>query len=54
MSRVLPGVAGAGLTTMVLPAAMAGPIFHNAMIIGKFHGAIPTTGPTGLRTTIEV
>ena len=41
------GVSSAGLSTAVLPAAMAGPIFHAAIIIGKFHGAIRPTTPSG-------
>ena len=52
--RVLPGVDGAGLSTTELPAARAGPAFHNAMMSGKFHGAIPATTPSGRRVMIEV
>ena len=43
------GVCGAGLSTIVLPAASAGPSFQIAMMNGKFHGAIPATTPTGRR-----
>ena len=32
-----------------LPAASAGPIFHAAMISGKFHGTIAATTPIGSR-----
>ena len=41
------GVSVAGLSTMVQPAAMAGPILRVPMAIGKFHGVISSTGPTG-------
>ena len=43
------GVARAGLTTMVQPAAMAGPIFRVPMASGKFHGVTNRHGPTGWR-----
>ena len=45
------GVRVAGLRTMVQPAAMAGPILRVPMAIGKFHGVINRTGPTGCRIT---
>ena len=39
--------ATAGLTTIVQPAAMAGPILRVPMASGKFHGVIISAGPTG-------
>ena len=41
------GVSAAGLTTMVQPAAMAGPILRVPIANGKFHGVIIRHGPTG-------
>ncbi len=41
------GVSAAGLTTIVQPAAMAGPILRVPIAIGKFHGVIIRHGPTG-------
>ena len=41
------GVCVAGLTTMVQPAAMAGPILRVPIASGKFHGVIIRVGPTG-------
>jgi hypothetical protein len=43
------GVCWAGLTTMVQPAAMAGPILRVPMATGKFHGVMSRQGPTGWR-----
>ena len=40
-----------GLSTSELPAARMGPIFHEAMIIGKFHGTTAPTTPSGSRLT---
>ena len=34
----------------MLPAARAGPSFHEAMRIGKFHGTISPTTPIGSRS----
>ena len=34
----------------MLPAASAGPIFHEAMVSGKFHGTMSPTTPSGSRT----
>ena len=45
--RVVSGVSSAGLTTIVQPAAIAGPIFLVAIAKGKFHGVIANAGPTG-------
>ena len=44
------GVSSAGFSTTVLPAASAGPSFHEAIVSGKFHGVISATTPTGSRT----
>ena len=41
------GVRLAGLSTTVLPQASAGASFHVAMTIGKFHGTIRPTTPSG-------
>jgi hypothetical protein len=43
------GVSSAGFGTTVLPAASAGPSFHEAMATGKFHGTIRPTTPSGSR-----
>ncbi len=40
-----------GLSTSELPAAMTGPIFQAAMIIGKFQGTMAPTTPIGSRVT---
>jgi hypothetical protein len=40
-----------GLSTTELPAARMGPSFHAAMIIGKFHGTMAPTTPSGSRVT---
>ena len=41
------GVCAAGLTTIVQPAATAGPILRVPIASGKFHGVIISAGPTG-------
>ena len=41
------GVCSAGLSTTALPAASAGASFHTAIRIGKFHGMIWPTTPSG-------
>ena len=41
------GVNSAGLSTTVLPAASAGAKPHEAIGIGKFHGTITPTTPSG-------
>jgi hypothetical protein len=46
-ASMLSGVCAAGLTTMVQPAATAGPILRVPIAIGKFHGVISRQGPTG-------
>ena len=49
------GVAVAGLTTIVQPAASAGPALRVIMAAGKFHGVIAAQTPTGsLVTTIRL
>ena len=45
--RIDAGVCSAGLSTMQLPAASAGASFHVAMRMGKFHGMICPTTPSG-------
>ena len=37
----------AGLTTIVQPAATAGPILRVPIAVGKFHGVMSRHGPTG-------
>src|SRR5207244_7960373 len=49
--RVVRGVNGDGFSTRVLPAISAGAIFQLARVIGKFHGVMAATTPSGLRTT---
>ena len=44
-STVENGVSSDGLSTMALPAASAGPAFHDAMLSGKFQGVIAATTP---------
>ena len=41
------GVSLAGLTTIVQPAATAGPILRVPIASGKFQGVIIRQGPTG-------
>ncbi len=49
------GVWAAGLTTMVQPAATAGPTLRVPIARGKFHGVIIRVGPTGrLRVSSRV
>lgn len=45
--RIDQGVCSAGLRTTALPAANAGASFHTAIRIGKFHGMIWPTTPSG-------
>ena len=47
-SSAVSGVVSAGLSTTVFPAARAGAIFHDNIIIGKFHGMICPATPNGL------
>ena len=53
MRKALSDVCLAGLTTRLLPAARAGPIFQASICAGKFHGRIMPTTPMGSRTIIE-
>jgi hypothetical protein len=46
-SSIVSGVCWAGLTTIVQPAAIAGPILRVPMARGKFHGVTMNVGPTG-------
>ena len=46
-NRIDAGVCSAGLSTTQLPAARAGASFQTAMRIGKFHGMIWPTTPSG-------
>ena len=39
-----------GLSTNVLPAASAMPVFHSGIMAGKLNGVIPATTPRGWRT----
>ena len=43
------GVSSAGFTTIVQPAATAGPILRVPIASGKFQGVMNRQGPTGLR-----
>ncbi len=45
--RPVSGVCSAGLSTIVQPAASAGPIFQAAIRSGKFQGMICAATPTG-------
>src|SRR6185295_15353197 len=45
------GTRSAGLNTTQLPYASAGAIFHAGIAIGKFHGVIRPTTPSGSRVT---
>ena len=44
---MVSGVHSAGLTSTALPAASAGAKPHDAMVIGKFHGVMTPTTPSG-------
>ena len=48
-SIALSGVSLAGLSTIVLPVASAGPSFQTAISSGKFHGMIEAQTPIGSR-----
>jgi hypothetical protein len=43
-------VSVAGLNTIVFPAISAGAIFQHGIAIGKFHGVMIATGPSGCFT----
>ena len=47
MASIESGVCLAGLTTIVQPAAIAGPTLRVPMASGKFQGVMKTHGPTG-------
>ena len=47
------GVSEAGLKITVFPVTNAGAIFHDGIAIGKFHGVIAATIPTGIRTDMQ-
>ena len=46
-ASIVSGVCAAGLTTIVQPAATAGPILRVPIASGKFHGVTNRHGPTG-------
>ncbi len=50
-SAAVSGVALAGLTMLVQPAAIAGPSLRVIIAAGKFQGVIAATTPTGWRRT---
>ncbi len=45
-------MSSAGFSTTVLPQTRAGQSFQAGIAIGKFHGVIAPTTPTGIRTLI--
>ena len=48
---VVNGVESAGLATTVLPHSSAGPSLLHSSVVGKFHGTIAATTPSGRRST---
>ena len=50
-SAAVSGVALAGLTMLVQPAAIAGPSLRVIIAAGKFQGVIAAVTPTGWRRT---
>ena len=50
-SATIEFVSSAGLHTTVHPTASAGASLKASIIIGKFHGTIAATTPTGSRAT---
>ena len=50
-ASVVSGVWGAGFSTIVQPAAMAGATLRAPMASGKFHGVMSRQGPTGCLST---
>ena len=50
-ARAESGVSVAGLQTKAQPAASAGPAFRVIIALGKFHGVIAATTPTGCLIT---
>ena len=51
ISIAVSGVALAGFTMLVQPAASAGPSFRVIIAAGKFHGVIAAVTPTGCFST---
>src|SRR5947209_18687436 len=51
MASAVSGVAEAGLSTTLQPAARAGAILRVTIVAGKFHGVTAATGPIGWRNT---
>ena len=49
---VVSGVVPAGLATTVLPATSAGASLFDSSVVGKFHGTIAPTTPSGRRSTM--
>ena len=49
--RVVNGVVSAGLATTVFPHSSAGPSLLHSSVVGKFHGTIAATTPSGRRST---
>ncbi len=52
-SSAVSGVSSAGFRTTVLPAASAGATFQEAIVSGKFQGAIRPTTPSGSRKVMS-
>src|SRR5437867_12435891 len=48
------GVREEGLNTTVHPAISAAPLFQEGIAIGKFHGVMSPTGPTGRRIEKQI
>ena len=48
---VVNGVVSAGFATTVLPHSSAGPSLLQSSVVGKFHGTIAATTPSGRRST---
>ena len=52
MANADKGVSSAGRATKVQPAASAGPTLRAIIALGKFHGVIDPTTPTGCFSTM--
>src|SRR6266545_800867 len=48
------GVREEGLNTTVQPAISAAPLFQEGIAMGKFHGVMRPTGPTGSRIEKQI
>lgn len=48
------GVSSAGLITTALPLIRAGAVFRAGMAMGKFHGVMSPTTPSGSRRVVMV